>query len=519
VKSLRKQGALYKIRNARVLFGPDKLIDISVKDGKISRIERAKLGIYATRRADHDVKGKLALPGLIDCHAHLFEVALQEEMVQLKGSKSIAEMMARIVDYLQMRNQRPTLGGWVLGRGWDQDLFEEGRYPSRKDLDQIISKFPALMVRICGHIALLNTTALKIFSKSRQFSQFGNELIPLLPNGTPGGIVKEAALANCWKKVQGPNLKDLQRMFLLSQKRCLENGLTGVHCILSEDWKKEFACVRELDSRGELLIKLSIFLPIDSLKIVELMSRKSRKRFCKGRKFAVIGFKLYADGSLGARTAALEKDYTDDRGNRGVLNYSDEVVLDYAKRVKEIGMVLASHAIGDKAISQILKAYRKAGVSANDGFRIEHCSVLTNNLLQDVGIATVSVQPMFSKSDYWINERIGSKEERFAYPFKSLSRITNLIAGSDAPVETLNPLSGISAATKNRDASESISLKKSIELYTLNAAKASQLTSDCGEISTGRACDLTILDTTDPDSIENAKVFETIIDGQITNTP
>ncbi len=507
----------FRIRNARVLSKRPKLVDIVVNAGRISAIEPASPHAKTDESRDFDAHGKLVLPGLIDCHAHLFELAMQEETVQLNGSRSIGEMQGRIRSYLIRRDQGPTLGNWVVGRGWDQDLFIERRLPSRHDLDVAVSNLPAIMLRVCGHMAVLNTLALKILSRKGVLESFGKELIPVEQNGKPIGIMKETALEASRKAIPGLRANELQDLFVRSQKLCLEHGLTGVHCILSEDWKRELTCIRELDRRKMIIVRLSVLLPVEALRFVEQLRQGSRARFLRGKRFEVIGFKIYSDGSLGARTAALEEPYSDENGNRGLLNYSDSKLFQIVRRVRRLKLVLASHAIGDRAVAQVLRTYRTAGIRLKDGFRIEHCSVLRKDIVNQVRIATVSVQPMFLESDYWISERIGRTKARFAYPFKTLHQLTTMIGGSDAPVETLNPLFGISAAMKNRNRRESLTLHESIELYTINAARSSPITERCGAIAKGKNCDLVVLNCRSPNRIRNARVIATFVDGNISN--
>lgn len=512
-----KGNASFRIRNAKVLSNCNtRLVDIGVRAGKIRSVEKASLDRNA-REGDYDAKGRVVLPGFIDCHAHLFSLAIQEDMVQLQGSRSIVEIQRRIRTYQNERDQKATFRGWVMGRGWDQDYFCEKRLPTRHDLDKAVGDFPAILTRVCGHIAVLNSFAVEELSKGKIFQPFGEKLVPVATDGNPTGIVKEAALEACWKAMPKPTVEELELFFLRAQKRCLGYGLTGVHCILSADWVNELACIRELDSKSRITLKVSILLPISALNHLENMKEKARMHFRKGRNYFVIGFKLFSDGSLGARTAALKDPYSDDRENRGMLCYSSGEITGYSKRIKRLGMVLASHAIGDRAIEQVLNAYKRAGVGRKDGFRIEHCSVLRKVLLKQIGIATLCIQPMFSKSDYWMNERIGKARSRFAYPFKTLLRLTSMIGGSDAPVESIDPLTGIEAALENENQKESLSIKESIDLYTENAALASPITRDCGIIAPEKICDLVILSCRDLREIERAKVDATFIKGKLIN--
>ncbi len=509
-----KETSSFTIRNASILVDSGtRFVDVGVRAGRIDAIRRADPE-RVKEKGDYDAKNRLVLPGLIDCHTHLFSLASLEEMVNLQGVRSTAEMRRRIRSFKNEMSQSDTCRGWVLGRGWDQELFVERRFPTRKDLDRASGDFPAIMTRVCGHVGVLNTLAIEELSKRKILTSFEEDLVPLSSDGRPTGIVKEAALEACWNAVTKRTLKQLKVLFLRAQKTCLGHGLTGVHCILSDDWENELSCIEELDRKSKLVLKVSILLPIGALNRIENLTGKGTVRL-KGRNFLVIGFKLYVDGSLGARTAALNDPYSDDPRNRGILNYSTQQLIGYVRRAKRLGFVLACHAIGDRAIEQVLNAYEHAGIKPEDGFRIEHCSVLRKSLLKQVRIATLCVQPMFSKSDFWIKERIGESGTRFAYPFRTLHRLTAVIGGSDAPVESIDPLTGIDAALKNKNQKESLTLKESVDLYTKSAALASPMTKDCGTISLGKICDLVILNCSDLGTVSKPEAEATFVGGKL----
>lgn len=497
--------------------GEAKLVTLQISNGKFKNIvTQNKILKPKTGFSGFDAGGKLVLPGFIDCHCHLFSVGEIEKEVNLRGCNSIAEMRRRIVDFEQRANFIPP-GVWMFGRGWDQDNFQEGRMPSSQDLDSLPFKRPLVMVRICGHVAVLNSLALDFLERAGAFRDANNETYEKDGVGSRTGIVKETSLAECWKILKVSDLKELKNDFLLAQSRALGFGIIGVHTILSENWRNEIEAIRRLDEENRLILKTSIFLPIEALESISSMKKLEREKFLAGKRFEILGFKLFADGSLGARTAALKSPYSDDPENTGILNYDSTTMTNIVKGVKKSGLILAVHAIGDRAIEQVLECFSNAGVSRKDRFRIEHVSVLRTDLVQKLGIPILCVQPMFASSDYWIEDRIGSsKRTRFAYTFKTLSKRSTLIAGSDAPVETLNPISSIEAACYNRtDPEESLSLDQSLELYTSNAAKLSPITLNSGKIKKGSACDFIVLCESSIDQIFNSKVIKAFIDGQI----
>jgi predicted amidohydrolase YtcJ len=507
----------FQISNCRTLTNSlgTKVVDLTISGSKIVSVRtknKKKRREISSSGNVYDAKGNIVLPAFIDCHCHLFSLAEQQEEVELSGSKSVSEMQGRIKEYIKRKKNKST--EWVFGRGWDQDLFFDKRLPSKEDLDIVEGKVPMVMTRICGHVAVANSPALDFFKKKGAFHGIGEELVPSDHKGNLVGIIKENALTSCWATIPKPRIRDLQRLFLKAQSIALNFGLSGVHCILDD--LDQFKAIKKLDENGQVKLKVSLFLPVDTLTIIEEMSANQRRKILIGKNIRTIGFKLFADGSLGARTAALNDDYSDDPGNRGILNYSENEIVDYAARVKRLGLVLATHAIGDRAVEQVVSAYRKAGITSNDRFRIEHCSVVNPKRLFDLSGIVLSVQPMFASSDYWLKDRIGgARADRAAYLFRSLAKETTLVGGSDAPVESINPLTGIAAAVSNKaDSSESLSLAQAIRMYTQNAAKQSPLTKSSGSIRNGQTCDLVVLDTDSPNSILKSQVLDLFIDGQ-----
>ncbi|MDG6999124.1 MAG: amidohydrolase family protein [Nitrososphaerota archaeon] len=465
---------------------------------RITIVSRQKQRVKRTDK-EYDAKGKIVLPGLIDCHTHLFSLAERAGEVDLRSCKSIREMQERIAEFASRKKLRKH--EWLFGRGWDQDLFKDKQYPQRKDLDTVLPNNPCVLSRVCGHIAVVNSQTLE------RLSFLNNRPEALVPrkNGELTGIVKEMALEEIWKAVPSTNAAKLAiqlRKVLMEARRF---GLAGVHCILSSNWKQELEAIKMLDEKRRLVIILSLFLPIEAIHEIEKLRNKERKSL-NGKNFVVLGFKVFTDGSLGARTAALSAPYSDDAGNYGILYHSKNQITEFAKSAKKLGMILAAHAIGDRAVDQVLDAYAIAGIKKRDGFRIEHCSVVRKEFANRLSGVTLSVQPSFATSDYWIPERLGSGDKRIAYPFEFLYSQTLVVGGSDAPVESLNPLTGIISATLNPNPKERLSFAKAVALYSANAAKLSPLTKKLGRIAPGYDPSMLILNIKSEQEIEKAKV-------------
>ena len=505
---------MLRIKNAKIITPRGvKLVDIiGDKDGIIC-VGKNRTAKSPKWDEEYDARGRIALPGMIDCHVHLFSVGRMKEMIDLRGVRSIREIQESIAAHLE---DSPAVNRWILGRGWDQDLLAERRFPSKDDLDDYTLGRPTMLVRVCGHIAVLNSVAIEEIGGLRSFD---HSLAPRQENGEMSGLVKEEALNHCWESIPSPRGVQLERQFKLAQEDALNLGLVAAHVILSENWRNELDTLLELDRNGELELKLSLFLPISALPLVE--SGQVRKSQLGGRNFVTLGFKLFADGSLGARTAALKEPYNDDPSNSGILNYTTEEITEFSCRVKRLGMILAIHAIGDRAVSQVIEALQAANVEAEDGFRLEHCSVTNASVLNQLKKFIISVQPSFATSDYWIFDRIGRNTKgstsREAYTFRTfMEHGIRLVAGSDSPVESLDPLSGIrSAMTNPVKKKERLSLLEAIKLYTENAAVISPITEHLGKIAPGFGFNLVILNVKSKNRIAFAKVNHSIIEGDL----
>jgi predicted amidohydrolase YtcJ len=503
---------LRRILNCRILVPSGRIQkrDIFVSKGKISAFQKPSIVHGSPKNTQFDAKGRIVLPGFIDCHCHLFSLAETFEEVNLVGTRSISEMQERILTFSKLERAGHD---WLFGRGWDQDRLKEGRFPSRKDLDKAIPQKKLIMTRVCGHIAVMNTRAIEFFRVKGCFMGSTDDLVPKEPAGAPTGIVKESVLTRCWSLVPNRSNMDLKRLFLRSQKQALKFGLVGVHCILDD--LNQLRAIKSLDRAAKIKLKLSLFVPIETISAIEEMNPKERESLFRGGMYRVLGFKLFADGSLGARTAALSSDYSDDPGNSGVLNYSDKEIMNYVTRAKKLGLILATHAIGDRAVDQTLRAYERVGIVKKDGFRIEHCSIIRPDLIGRLSRVILCVQPSFAASDYWLFKRIGrNKSKRFGYGFKTLKTATRIAGSSDAPVESIDPLRGIASAILNdADRTESLPAKEAFRLYTEWAAELSPLTRNCGSIECGKNCDLIVLDTSSIDKMTETRVESVFIDG------
>lgn len=460
-----------------------------------------------------NVKGATILPGFTDCHIHLIEYGLSLRNIDLRQVKTIEEMKKRVAERTQASTK------WVLGRGWDQEKLAEKRHPTRRDLDEASPEKPVLLRRICGHICVVNSAALALAGVTAKTPNPTGGIIDRDASGEPTGILRENAVDLVGQAIPPLELGDYIGATLTACDHALEAGLTTVHCITGSEL--ELKALLSLKAEGRLPLRFYVLIPPHELKAAIALGLRTGF----GDEWVRIGgVKIFTDGSLGARTAALEAPYSDDPENQGVTIYSQQQLDDIVLETHRSNFQTAVHAIGDRATAMALHAITKAQESFPTRklrHRIEHASVLNPDLIKQMHEARViaSVQPHFIASDVWLEQRLGTKRASLSYPFQSLLKAgLTIVGGSDCPVEPLTPLSGIEAAT-NRIGSEAVTVEDALSFYTRNASYASFEEDTKGTIAPGKLADLVILSEdpreVKPRMISRIQVLMTMVGGRI----
>ena len=473
------------IENCRLLG--KELCSVVVDGGRIAEVHRGGAPGVPAGTARLDANEGALFPGLTDTHCHPFEYGWLKRSVDLRGASNITAVRLR----LSARLARSSAGEWVTGMGWDQEAMAERRMPSREDVDDLTRRNPVVLSRVCGHIALLNTAAIESLGLTdRTGPEWERDA-----SGALTGIVKESALAEVLARVpKGPDrsASDLQSV----EAEALRFGLVALHCIVSPDgYKEELEALAALKSSGSLSLRYRAYIPPEALAFVE--ERGLRKSLADGRA-RINGVKVYADGSLGARTAALWEPYSDEPANSGLLRHSDEELQGIVERADAQGYQVIIHAIGDRAVDQAVEALsRVAGGRNPKRHRVEHASMLPRSIRTKMakhGIRA-SVQPAFITSDTWALSRLGPDRVRDLYPLKSMLSEGLLVSGgSDSPIESLSPVLGVWSAMVRGEASlESLTFDEAIGLYTASAG--SNGFDDAGGLQEGGVADLTLLDS------------------------
>ena len=476
--------------------------------------------LIGPRTETTDLRGRTVLPGFIDCHIHAIWYGLSLKNIELRHVRSIEEMKKLVSERTSDKND------WILGRGWDQERFVEKRFPAKQDLDEASPEKPVLLERVCGHLAVANSVALEKAGIGPNTPDPAGGIIDRDANGVPTGILRETAVSLVEKIGPVPSLHDFEDATLDACQRALEAGLTTVHCIAtgieSSSSDLELRALLNLKAEGRLPLRFYVFIPIGQMKTAKELGL--RNGF--GDQWVRFGgVKIFTDGSLGGRTAALEAPYSDDPLNRGMTIYTQEQLDEIVSEAHRSDLQIAAHAIGDRAIGMVLEAASKARswVAKKDlRHRIEHASVLNPDLIRrcsELGIIAC-VQPRFLLSDFWVVQRLGVARRKFTYPFASLLRAgVKVVGGSDCPVEPLDPLDGIAAAVDRPDSEQAVSVEDAIAFYTRNAAYASFEENVKGIIAPGRYADLVVLEK-DPRKVPTSEISEiriliTVVAGRI----
>jgi predicted amidohydrolase YtcJ len=480
---------------------PSVLEAILVKNGKISVMgSLADVEKHAAVDAEViDLNGQTLMPAFNDAHIHIWKVGdLLTFMLDLRGVGSLAEMQAKIADFA-VKNPK---NAWILARGFNEALFPDGEMPSRFDLDNVVSDRPCFVIRTCAHVGILNSKAMEICGiNEKTVVPFGGE-IRQFEDGSLSGIISETAFGLVQEFLPKYTPKALKMMVLAAQDALLKSGIgAATDPAVMPDL---LAVYKEMDANNELKIRINaipIVVPDGATEALPLPD------FYSSDFLKIDTVKFFADGGLSGKTAALKKPYKNTQ-EHGVLRLNFDFFMPLAAKAQAMGFRIATHAIGDRAIDEVLKVYKFIAKDNKNGLkhRIEHLGLPSKTqlkLMQKLGIHCVS-QPIFL---YELGPNFRQYLPPFylknVYPYRSiLDAKVNLAFSSDAPVvKNFNPLMGIQNAVERIDSqgftigkSEKISIHEALLAYTINAAKANGDDAIMGSIEVGKRADFVILD-------------------------
>jgi len=485
-------------------------------DGKVKRVlhgEQFKLPA-GTRVLNGG--GKTLLPGLIDAHGHVMGYGQALGALDLTGTRSLAELQQRVRDYAAAN---PTLP-WIIGRGWNQELWAEKRMPTSADLDAIVTDRPVWLERVDGHASVGNSAALKA-------ADVTDATVPPSGGRIEQGLFTDAATGLVERVIPPPTTEIRRSALLRAQEALLSRGLTAVADMGTspEDW----AAMRQGYESGALKIRIMGYAA--GSKSLAILRRTEAKGWKLDDRLALLGVKLYADGALGSRGAWLKQPYADAPHIRGLP------LLTPAQLRNEIGKAqgfqIAVHAIGDAANAMVLSAYEDGGSATGDKrWRVEHAQILDVADLKRFarGKIIASMQPTHETSDRLMAEaRLGSNRLGGAYAWQTLAKSgARLALGSDFPVEDPNPFPGLGAAVSRQGLDdqppggwrpwEKLSLGQALAGFTRDAAYAGFAETKMGALEPGQWADFILVDrdpvTASAHDLARTKVLETWIAGR-----
>ncbi|MEA2239061.1 MAG: hypothetical protein QOC81_3785 [Thermoanaerobaculia bacterium] len=488
-------------------------------------------GPAATIRAAHrnarfiDAHGTTILPGLTDAHGHLYGLGLSLDTVNVVGAASYDEVIAKVRD----RAQRAAANEWILGRGWDQNRWPGKQFPTAAPLDAAIADHPVWIRRVDGHAGIANSAAMRAAGVTATTPDPEGGRLLRDAAGNPTGVFVDGAMSLIDSKVPPPSPELRKARVLAAAQAIAANGLTEMHDAGAE--QSTITAIQQLIDEHKFPIRVYSMLTDEQTLLDSWLARKPLIGY--GDRLTVRAIKMYADGALGSRGAALLAPYSDDPSNTGLLLSKPEHMLEVARKARAAGYQANTHAIGDRGVRNVLDAYEQSGATPADRFRIEHLQVVAPSdfpRLAQHGIIA-SMQPTHATSDMpWAEDRLGSDRIKGAYAWQTvLHSGARLALGSDFPVEDVNPFFGIYSAVTRQDQKgnphggwypdQKLTLPEAIRGFTSDAAFAAFEESSRGTIEPGKLADLTIVEgdlySAPQSSLFATKVRYTVVGGEV----
>jgi predicted amidohydrolase YtcJ len=494
-------------------------------DGRILAVGTAdELAARFADAASIDGGGQVVLPGLIDAHAHLLGLGSALLNADLAGARSKQEVLQRLTAFAA---ELPA-DAWLIGRGWDQNRWPEREFPTRADLDGAFPERPVWLARVDGHAGWANSAALRAVPRSLDgdWQPEGGRI--LREDGVASGVLIDTAMDLIDAVVPPPNAATRELALRRALAEAVRHGLTGVHDMgVSLD---DLALMRRLADSGALPLRITAYADGDAAALTALCAFGPLQH--AGGRLRMAGVKLYADGALGSRGAALLADYHDEPGHRGLLVTAPADLDTAMRKARGCGLQVAAHAIGDAANRSLLELF--AGVLGDDRaqrWRIEHAQVVAVDDIPrfaQLGVLA-SMQPTHATSDMpWAGDRLGSQRLAGAYAWRRFSDAgVRMPFGSDFPVEAVDPMLGLHAAITRQDADgnppggwlpdQRLSLQEAVHGFTVEAAYAGFAESEVGRLAPGLRADFIMLGS-DPfelgaERLRTLQVRSTWVDG------
>jgi hypothetical protein len=514
------QAEAVAVRNGRIVFvGSNQ--DVAAWIGPATRVI--------------DLNGRTVLPGLIDAHAHLYDLGKELSELRVTSTSSFSEIVERVARRVNV--SRP--GEWIVGGRWDQNDWVEKEFPVHESLSRVSPQNPVFLKRVDGNAAMVNRRALQIAGIDRNTPDPAGGRIIRDKQGEATGVLVNRAMVQVLSLIPAEADDQIEKKLLVAASDCLQKGLTGVHD--AGVGPALIAIYKKLIDSDRLPIRIYAMLgderdPEPSGDIRLYLCRNKVLDYRNRGLLSVRSVKLFFDGALGSRGAAFFEPYLDDPANSGLLRISPETIYRITRAALQEGMGVNTHCIGIRGNRLCLAAYEKAlgEVPVQDHrLRIEHAQIVQREdvaVFKRLGVIP-AMQPIHCTSDMsFVDKRIGAKRSEGAYAWRWFRQAGLVIpCGSDFPVETNDPLQGIYAAVTRQDesglpvggwhAEQRLSREEAIRGYTIWAAQAAFQEKQLGSIETGKRADFVVFDKDllhiQPSEILTAKVDYTILEGKI----
>lgn len=517
----------------------EKFQSLGIKDGKITFLGTDEEAKNLSSKELINLKGKMMIPGMADAHLHLYAYCQNLTFVDLSKVHNINEM----INLMKEKIKNVKKGDWVKGVNFDQSKWKENRFPTLEEMDSISKDNPIIIKRCCLHAVVANSKALEMASIGKNYQAGSGGIVELDKDGMPNGILREQS-TKVFDDILPDPLKNIE-----VQKRIMQDvlndmsskGITTIHTYAAKIWQynEDINIYKNFEKEGKLPLRVTVC--IDELFEAEILTKEKLNN--PYRKVQLGAYKIFSDGSMGSRSAALKEPYSDDPKNSGFMLFTQEELNNKILTGYEHGLQPAIHAIGDRAldmtlsaIEYTLKTTKEKGMTDEEQkkrlpFRIIHVQMIDDDLLERMKKLplVLDIQPIFLCTDlHWIEDRIGKERLKGSFALKTMEK-AGLIqtGGSDCPVETYEPLKGIYAAVTRQDMEgyptegflpeERLSVYEALCMYTKNVPYATGQESVLGTLEIGKFADLTVLEKNlfkiDKKEIKDVKVEQTYVAG------
>ena len=492
---------------------------MAIKNGEIIDIDIDNLDSKYNSKKIIDLAGQTIIPGIIDSHCHFYNLGLDQQVVDLRETKSFEEIIQRLKNY-ELKNDTDV----ILGRGWDQNDWDKKSFPVNTKLNEEFKDKLVVLERIDGHAYIVNDNVLQLSGIDKNTLVRGG--LVLLKDDKPTGVLIDGPMSLVDQVLPEKTLNEKINALKQAEDICFSYGLTTVDDAgLSTNIT---SIIDSLHKSNDLKIKIYAMISV-SRKNIEKFKKEG---IYKSKKLNIRSFKVYGDGALGSRGAVLKNPYCDDPHNYGILRTSTEDLKFYAKEIANMGFQMNTHAIGDSTVSVLLNEYKKVLHAIDDPrWRIEHSQVVDANEFELYNDKILpSIQPTHATSDmYWAYDRLGTRIKG-AYAFKNLLKSSGKVAlGTDFPVEKVNPFHTFYSSVERKDLKgypengfqmeNSLSREETLKGMTIWGAYFNFEDHEKGSLEIGKSADFVVLNQNimeiEAELIPKTEVVYTFLDGEL----